>query len=155
LISSVFRRTLPSTVLAYGVAFAGMMGTLVLGWLFSFAIFIRTAASGAAAGTDVHPFLFANPFYALWVVLYQPNGAAMHVGRLLQLLVLLPGRASAAGPSFEPWQAVILLQIVLVAASVFGAVQLVQSRRAAMPSRSSAAPEPADAAEPHHVGGEA
>jgi ABC-2 type transport system permease protein len=154
-ISSVFRRTLPSTVLAYGVAFAGMVGTFVLGQLFSFAIFIRTAAGGTATGTDLHPFLFANPYTAMWIILNQPNGAAMHVGRLLQLLFLLPGRASTAGPSLEPWQAVILLQIVLVAASVFGAVQLVQSRRAAMPSRSSAAPEPADAPQPHHVGGEA
>src|SRR5256885_8136984 len=40
---------------------------------------------------------FTNPLYALWVVLDSPNGAAMHLGRLLQLLVLAPGPPNSAG----------------------------------------------------------
>jgi len=139
-LSAVFRRTLPSTVVAYGVAFAGMIGTLVAGLLFTFALMVRGSAGGAAqAGGDYHPLLFTNPFYALWVVLQYPNGTPMHVGRLFQLLFFVTGQPSTIGPTLEPWQATVLIQVVLVALGVVGAVQLVQARRAPMPSR---LPEP-------------
>lgn len=135
-LSAVFRRTLPSTVAAYGVAFAGMVGTLFVGVLFTFAILLR-ASSGGGLGSqaDVHPLLFTNPFYALEVTLTNPNGAPMHVGRLIQLLFLGIGQPNSAGPVFEPWQGTLLAQIGLVALSLFGAVQLVKSRRAPAPRR--------------------
>src|SRR5215467_13580578 len=65
LLSAMFRRTLPSTVVAYGVAFAGMIGTLVAGALFTFALAARGlgGSSLSAPAGDYHPFLFANPFY--------------------------------------------------------------------------------------------
>jgi ABC-type transport system involved in multi-copper enzyme maturation permease subunit len=131
-LSAVFRRTLPSTVVAYGVAFAGTIGTLVLGLLFSVALLV---SQQSARGTDAHPLMFTNPFYSLWAVLNYPNGAAMTLGRLVQLLFFVSSPASSAGPSFEPWQGTVLVQAALTALGVFGAVQLVQSRRAPMPSR--------------------
>jgi ABC-type transport system involved in multi-copper enzyme maturation permease subunit len=136
LLSALFRRTLPSTVVAYGLAFAGMVGTLVAGALLSFAQQVRSAGSSLVlTNADAHPLLFTNPFNALVVVLTQANGAPMHVGRLLQLLFFISGPASTAGPQLQPWQGTVLVQIVLVTLSVAGAVQLVQSRRAPMPSR--------------------
>jgi ABC-type transport system involved in multi-copper enzyme maturation permease subunit len=147
-LSAVFRRTLPSTVVAYGVAFAGMIGTLVLGLLFSVALLVSQTGSLGARGTDAHPLLFANPFYSLWAVLNYPNGAPMAVGRVVQLLFFVSSTPSTAGPSLEPWQATVLVQAVLAALSVFGAVQLVQSRRAPTPSKPA---EAAEAVEPGEV----
>lgn len=134
-LSAVFRRTLPSTVAAYGVAFAGMVGTLFIGTLFTFAIQLRSTGGGVGGQSDAHPLLFANPFYALETVLTNPNGAPMHVGRLLQLLFLGIGDPNSAGPMLEPWQGTLLVQIGLVALSVLGAVQMIKSRRAPMPRR--------------------
>jgi len=139
-LSAAFRRTLPSTVAAYGVAFAGMVGTLVAGVLFSVALLVRTTGALAGRVSDVHPLLFTNPFNAMWVVLSDPNGAPMHVGRLLQLMLFLSGSPATMGPEIQPWQATILVQAALTALSVFGAVQLVQSRRAPMPARPLAPP---------------
>jgi ABC-2 type transport system permease protein len=156
-LSAVFRRTLPSTVVAYGVAFAGMIGTLVAGLLFTFALVVRGSASQTpAVSGDLHPLLFANPFYALYIVLGDANGAPMHIGRLAQLLFFVTGQPSTVGPELEPWHAVVLVQIVLVVLSVVGAVQLVQARRAPMPSRP-AEPEPPgpdEVAEPQPAGQE-
>ncbi|HXM57849.1 MAG TPA: ABC transporter permease [Candidatus Dormibacteraeota bacterium] len=151
-LSAVFRRTLPSTVVAYGVAFAGTIGTLVAGLLFTFALAVRgSAAATAQAATDFHPLLFANPFYALFVVLDPTQGHPMHVGRLIQLLFFMTSQPSGIGPELEPWQAAVLVQIVLVVLAVVGAVQLVQARRAPMPSR---LPEPVEAAAPEPPAGE-
>jgi ABC-2 type transport system permease protein len=140
-LSAVFRRTLPSTVVAYGVAFAGMIGTLVAGALFTFALAVRTPGNLAVGTGDAHPLLFTNPFNALFVILTQPNGAPMHVGRLLQLLFFVGSQPTAVGPQIEPWQATMLVQLGLIALSVVGAVHLVQSRRAPMPTRPIDQPE--------------
>jgi hypothetical protein len=142
-LSAAFRRTLSSTVVSYGVAFAGMIGTLVAGLLFTLALMLRAPGSLNATSGDSHPLLFANPFYALFVVLQDPNGTPMHVGRLVQLLFFVNGQPTTIGPSIEPWQAAVLVQVVLVALSVVGAVHLVQSRRAPMPWRPPVQPEPA------------
>jgi hypothetical protein len=145
-LSAVFRRTLPSTVVAYGVAFAGMIGTAVAGLLFSFTAVVRSQATVASSGGDYHPLLFGNPFYALWVTLSDPTGSPVHIGRLLQLMFFMGGTPSAAGPSIEPWQAVVLVQVALVALSIVGAIHLVQSRRAPTPPwRPSEALEPVPA----------
>jgi ABC-2 type transport system permease protein len=144
-LSALFRRTLASTVVAYGVAFAGMVGTLLSGFLFSFALLARTQGGiGSSSILDVHPLLFTNPFWALWVVLNQPNGAPMAVGRLLQMLLFIPGSPARLGPQLEPWHGAVLVQLALTALSVFGAVQLVQSRRTTMPVRLAEPVEPAE-----------
>jgi ABC-type transport system involved in multi-copper enzyme maturation permease subunit len=134
-LSALFRRTLASTVVSYGVAFAGMVGTLLAGFVFSFALLLRTQGGLDRGIGDVHPLLFSNPFWALWVVLNQANGAPMHVGRLLQMLLFMTGSPATMGPELEPWHATVIVQVVLTALGVFGAVQLVQSRRTAMPIR--------------------
>jgi ABC-type transport system involved in multi-copper enzyme maturation permease subunit len=150
-ISALFRRTLPSTVVSYGVAFFGMVGTFVAGQLFNFALLVRSvAAAPGGVPTEVHPLLFTNPFYAMNAVLDKPNGAPMPLGRLLQLIVPLGGPASAAGPPVEPWQAVVAAQAAVVVLSVFGAIQLVQSRRAPVPRRPAA-----EIMEPIEAGSEA
>jgi len=126
-LSSAFRRTLPSTVAAYGCAFAGLVGTLLVGWMLSILIAERQVSA------DVHPLEFTNPLYALYMVLDSPNGAGMHLGRLLQLLVLAPGGPNSAGPSLEPWQGTLLAQLAIIALSVYGAVRLVGGHRAPQP----------------------
>jgi hypothetical protein len=118
-----------------------MVGTLVAGLLFSLAVVVRAQASLASAGGEYHPLVFTNPFYALYVVLSDPTGTPMHVGRLFQLLFFASSSPTTIGPAIEPWQAVVLIQAVLVALSVVGAVHLVQSRRAPMPWRPPLAPE--------------
>jgi ABC-2 type transport system permease protein len=150
-LSAVFGRMLSSTVASYGVAFAGMVGTLIAGVLMSVGLIGRTAGLPVAPTTDVHPLEFANPFYALWVVLNNPNGASMHLGRLFQLISFLPGAPSSIGPDVEPWVAVILVQVALVALSIVGAVQFVQHRRASVPPRP---PEPVVESQPMPAGGE-
>jgi hypothetical protein len=130
------------------VAFAGMIGTLVAGLFFTLALMLRAPGGLNAATTDAHPLLFANPFYALFVVLNDPNGMPEPVGRLVQLLFFVGGQPATIGPSIEPWQGAVLVQLVLVALSVAGAIHLVQSRRAPMPWRPPAQPEPASPAEP-------
>jgi ABC-type transport system involved in multi-copper enzyme maturation permease subunit len=126
-LSSAFRRTLPSTVAAYGCAFAGLVGTLLVGSMLSILIAERQVSA------DVHPLEFTNPLYALWVILDSPNGGGMHLGRLLQLLVLAPGGPNSAGPSLEPWQGTLLAQLAIIALSVYGAVRLVGGHRAPQP----------------------
>ena len=148
-LSAAFGRTLSSTVAAYGAAFAGMVGTLIAGGLMSVGLLGRAASQGVAATTDVHPLEFANPFYALWIVLNSPNGAPMHLGRLVQMLTFLPGSPSSLGPLIEPWVTAILVEALLVAVSVVAAVQLVQHRRAYVPARP---PEPVPFVEPAEAG---
>jgi ABC-2 type transport system permease protein len=126
-LSSAFRRTLPSTVAAYGCTFAGLVGTFLVGSMLSILIAERQVSS------DVHPLEFTNPLYALFVVLDSPNGAAMHLGRLLQLLFLGPGSPNTAGPNLEPWQGTLLLQLAMIVLALFAAVRLVGGYRAAQP----------------------
>jgi ABC-2 type transport system permease protein len=124
-LSSAFRRTLPSTVAAYGCTFAGLVGTFLVGSMLSILIAERQVSA------DVHPLEFSNPLYALFVVLESPNGAPMHLGRLLQLLLLGPGSPNTGGPSLEPWQGTLLLQLVLIVLALIAAVRLVGGYRAA------------------------
>jgi ABC-type transport system involved in multi-copper enzyme maturation permease subunit len=151
-LSAFFRRTLPSTVAAYGVAFAGMVGTLFIGGLFTVAVLLRSSGGGLGSQSGVHPLLFTNPFYALETALASPNGEPMHVGRLLQFLLLGIGDPNSAGPMLEPWQGTLLVQIALVALSVFGAVQMIKSRRAPAPRQP---PDAQVGAEPTHAGSQA
>jgi len=134
-LSATFGRTLSSTVAAYGAAFAGMVGTLIVGGLLSVGLLGRAAGQTVSVSANVHPLEFANPFYSMWIVLNSPNGAPMPLGRLMQMLAFMPGSPSSLGPMIEPWVTTILVQAVLVALSITGAVQLVQHRRAYVPTR--------------------
>ena len=130
-LSSVFRRTLPSTVASYGAAFAGLVGTLLVGWLLTLVMWQREGTLGQA-GSDVHPFVFVNPLYSLFEVLTNANGAPMTLGKTIALFFLVVGPGDA-GPQLEPWQATVLVQIAVIALSVFGAVRLVRGRRVPQP----------------------
>ncbi|HZV49746.1 MAG TPA: ABC transporter permease [Candidatus Dormibacteraeota bacterium] len=140
--SALFRRTLTSTVVAYGVAFFGLVGTLVGGVMLTVAAYVRTG--NLVASPDAHPLLFANPFYAVNQLINEPSGSPMHIGRLLQLMFALGGPPVQVGPTVEPWQATILVQLVIIALSLFGAVQLLQGWRPLVPRREDAEPEPAE-----------
>jgi ABC-type transport system involved in multi-copper enzyme maturation permease subunit len=130
-LSAVFRRTLPSTVASYGAAFASLVGTLVVGWLFTLVIWQREGTLGQTV-SDVHPFVFANPLYSLFVVLTNANGAPMGLGKAIALFFLAVPSGDA-GPQLEPWQATVLVQLAVIGLSVFGAVRLVRGRRVPQP----------------------
>ncbi len=146
LMSAAYRRTLASTVSAYALTFAGLVGTLAVGTLLSFVI-LQRAGAVASGSTPVHPFVFFNPLYALFVVLAEPSGAPLHVGQLVALLLTLPGRGLDAGPALEPWQGTILVQMVVIVASVLAAVRLVGGRRPRRRDGDGAEAEPEVAAE--------
>jgi ABC-2 type transport system permease protein len=127
-LSAVFRRTLVSTVMAYGAAFAGIVGTWIVGIYLTQLAYLQTR--GPVGGpADVHPLMVVNPFQALVVLLLVPGGAPMRVGRALQLFFLAGGPPSTAGPALEPWQASMLVELVVVGLSVLGAVLVLRGRR--------------------------
>jgi ABC-type transport system involved in multi-copper enzyme maturation permease subunit len=140
--SALFRRTLTSTVSSYGACFALVGGTAVAGIILSY---LKSFGQGGSA-LEWHPLLFANPFFALNATLTQPSGAAIHLGRLLQLLVLARGQPSDWGPAVEPWQLSVLAELVLGALAIAASVLLVRGRRASLPLRQRRQPAPAQAA---------
>jgi ABC-2 type transport system permease protein len=127
--SAVFRRTLISTVAAYGVTFTATVGTLVLGAILTQLAYASPQVARPGTPADVHPLMFVNPGYAVGALLLQPSGAQLHLGRIAQLLFLGSGPASTAGPLVEPWQAALIAQLALVALSFLGAVLLLRGRR--------------------------
>ena len=147
LLSAAFRRTLPSMVASYGAAFAGLVGTLVVGWLLTLVIWQREGTLGQAVGGDVHPFVFANPLYALFIALTSANGAPMALGKTIPLFFMVVGPGGDAGPLLEPWQATLLVQLAVIVLSVLGAVRLVRGRRVAQP-RARVEPDEPDNLEP-------
>jgi ABC-type transport system involved in multi-copper enzyme maturation permease subunit len=129
-LSAVFKRTLSATVTAYAAAFTFVVGTGILGTLLSaFATFGGPGGTGASA-FDVHPLLLANPFWSLNTVLQQPSGAALPLGRLLQLLVLNQGRPADWGPLIEPWHLTLLSEALVTVLAIVGAVLQLRGRRA-------------------------
>jgi ABC-2 type transport system permease protein len=135
-ISAAFRRTLPATVTAYGVAFAVVVGSVVFGYLFTLML---TTGGGGGGLADVHPLLFSNPLYALLVILSSPGGAHVALGRMVRLLLLLPAGRGGAGPAIEPWQAALVVEAIVVVLTTWGAVMMVRGRRRA-PQRQEASP---------------
>ncbi len=131
--SVVFRRTLVSTVVAYGFTFAATAGTWLVGTVLTQIAYMRsqvlTNLTGLPPPPDPHPLLLMSPFNGMTSVLQNANGGRVSVGQTIHVLLLAPGKAAAAGPAVEPWQATVLFQLVLVALSVFGAIQLLRSRR--------------------------
>jgi ABC-2 type transport system permease protein len=131
--SSLFRRSLPSTVTSYAGAFALVVGTAVAGLLLTYIYAFRFGLP--SSNVEAHPLLFGNPIFALIIVLTDPNGAPVPLGRLLQLVFLEGGAASRWGPVVEPWQICVLTELVLTALAVAGAVLLVRGRRARPPRK--------------------
>lgn len=131
--SALFRRSLPSTVTSYAAAFALVVGTAVAGLLMTYIYAFRYSQVGP--NTEAHPLLFGNPVFALIIVLTDPNGAPVALGRLLQLLFLTGGPAARWGPMLEPWQICVFFELVLTAIAVGGSVWLVRGRRARPPRR--------------------
>lgn len=134
-LSAVFRRSLPATVTSYAAAFAGMVGTLVAGQVLTLVAYSRGGGFQGGGPLEIHPLLFGNPLYAMYIVLNNPNGTPVQLGRLVQLMLLVPGRPARAGPALEPWQLSVLFELALIALSIAGSVLLVRGRRAPQPRR--------------------
>lgn len=127
--SALFRRSLPATVTSYAAAFTIMIGTAVVGFLLTYIVLFR--AGTGASSFDEHPLLFGNPVFALYDVLGAPSTASpLHLGRLLQLLVMDSSAPAHWGPLVSPWQVCIFGELAVTALAVLGAVLLVRGRRA-------------------------
>jgi ABC-2 type transport system permease protein len=125
-LSAFFRRTLVSTVFAYGLTFAGTVGAGAVGLLLTGITASRSVRPGAAP--DLHPLLLANPLAAMLTILQSPQVAPMPLGRTVQLLMLASGPPSVAGPALEAWQVTTVTELVLVLLSVLGTIQLLRGR---------------------------
>jgi ABC-type transport system involved in multi-copper enzyme maturation permease subunit len=139
-VSAAFRRTLPATVTAYAVAFALLIGSVIFGYLFT--LMVQT---GNAMGSlsDVHPLLFCNPLYALFEVLLPGSGGGMALGRIVQLLLMLPGGQQGGGPLVQPWQASLIVELVVFVLTTWAAVHMVRGRRGPQARRPLPPPEEA------------
>jgi ABC-type transport system involved in multi-copper enzyme maturation permease subunit len=126
--SALFRRTLISTVTSYGVTFAATVGSLAIGVVLMQLAYVA-AGPGPRPPPDPHPLVFANPGYAMGTLLLVPDGAPLHLGRLLQLLFLSPGPADRTGPLIEPWHAALGVELLVVAAALAGTMLLMRARR--------------------------
>jgi ABC-2 type transport system permease protein len=110
--SALCRRTLVSTVAAYGFAFAITYGTFVLGTLLTQLSYVRSQPVIPGAAPPPHPLLLFNPFMAM-LSLLQPTAMPMFPGNML----------------IQPWQATLSSELALVVLSIFCAVLLVRGRR--------------------------
>lgn len=134
-ISALVRRSLPSTVVAYALAMVGLVGSAVLGGLLTtMYLQVQMAVGGPGAGPIqpfAHPLLFVNPFTAMTALLQpSPVVGPVYLGRVVQIMMLGSGPASTSGPLVEAWQASILIELLLVVLSVFGAIQALRGPRA-------------------------
>ena len=73
---------------------------------------------------------FTTAFFTLLVPQAPTFVGSIHLGRLLQLLVLDDGPVSQWGPAITSWQLSLCTQGTLAVICVFGAVLLVRGRRA-------------------------
>lgn len=143
-LSVLFQRTLASTVVAYGFTFAVTAGTWLVGTVLTQMAFAqaqisrgRIGPTGSIGPPDAHPLLLISPFNALASALQNASGGRLSLGQAASALWLSPGLA-AGGPAFEPWQATVLFQLVLVGLGIFGAVWLLRGRKITLPQRSPA-----------------
>ena len=108
---------------------ASSLSGLMPGRLLTATGVLGSASLAASDPSELHPLLYANPLAAMALVLLAPGAAPVHVGRAVQLLLLAPGLPSTAGPALEAWQASVLVELVVVALSVAGAVAVLRGRR--------------------------
>ena len=144
-LSVLFQRTLASTVVAYGFTFAVTAGTWLVGMVLTQMAFAQAqiarggiGPTGAIGPPDAHPLLLISPFNALSSALQNASGGRLSLGQAANVLLLSPGSPAARGPTFEPWQATVLFQLVLVGLGIFGAVWLLRGRKITLPQRSPA-----------------
>jgi ABC-2 type transport system permease protein len=128
-LSALFRRTLPATVVAYALAFAGTAGTWIVGTILTQITYMGSQQLRPGFTPDPHPLLWVNPVQALVSVLSTPQAAPLPLSRTVQLLFLSPGTPGSGGPAIQLWQTTLLAQLAVVALCIFGAVQLLHGRR--------------------------
>jgi ABC-type transport system involved in multi-copper enzyme maturation permease subunit len=128
-LSALFRRTLLATVVSYALAFAGTAGTWIVGTILTQITYVGGQQLRSGFSPDPHPLLWVNPIQALISVLSTPQAAPLPLSRTMQLLLLTPGAPGSGGPAIQLWQTTLLAQLVLVSLCIFGAVQLLHTRR--------------------------
>lgn len=114
LVSARSPRTAVAAVVACVATVALWGGTALVGALGP----VQDSASTGRGGESVHPFVFANPFYAAdsEIAGRFPSGA--HVGRLVQVGLLGTGGPSSTGPVVPPWAVTVLVQAALAVSCV-------------------------------------
>lgn len=130
--SALFRRSLAATVSSYAAAFFVLVGTAVVATLVSLGQYFGATTPGSTPTALIPAVWYFNPFFALLVVMFPVSGAAIGMRAFLQMLFFGPpasGVLPIGGPTVEPWTVVIVLEFVLAAASVVGAVLLLRGRR--------------------------
>jgi ABC-type transport system involved in multi-copper enzyme maturation permease subunit len=145
-LSALARRTLVATVVAYGLTFAGTVGTLVVGTLLTaIAVTQRGPAPFVQGGPPPHPLLLVNPIYAIVTTLQSVPTGPVPLGSILPLLVLSPVSRSGGGPVVDPWLATVVVQAALVTVSVLGTIRVLRGPRMARVLRPSLAAPPGEA----------
>lgn len=118
-LSTLFRRTLPATVVAYGLTFGATAASWYLG---------TTLLSGGHIRLS-QVLLYANPIQAMLTILrgpasLAPRAAFVVVGGPYPYLSL-----AGTGPAFQPWQATVVIELAVVLLAVGGTVLLLRERR--------------------------
>ena len=128
--SALFKRSLPATVASYAAGFALMVGTAVVSAIVNLTQTFVARSDGASSQFAAE--WYTNPFFALWSALFNPSSRTTVRG-WVHLLVSGPpqnGSLPIGGPSLEPWQVTVALELVIAVACTVAAVQLVRGRRA-------------------------
>lgn len=131
-LSTLFRRTLIATVIAYGLAFSCTVGTWVIGIVLAMVAASRQPFGPAPGTPTPSRLLLINPIEAIVSAIY-PSAAAPLASPAMPVFSLVPGLAILRGPMVAPWQATVLVELALVVVSVAGAVQLLRGRPPAPP----------------------
>jgi ABC-type transport system involved in multi-copper enzyme maturation permease subunit len=126
-LSALFRRTLAATVVAYGRTFA----TTAASW------FVGTALLSGGHIRAGQALLFANPIQAMLTVLrgsgFVPGGLVPRgIGPGVTYIVTGPGpfvSLAGAGPTAQPWQLTVGIELALVVVGTVGTILLLRERR--------------------------
>jgi ABC-type transport system involved in multi-copper enzyme maturation permease subunit len=118
-LSTLFRRTLPATVVAYGLTFGATAASWYLGTTF--------LSSGHIRLSEV--LLYANPVQAMLTILRGPASLVPRAGFVVVGGPYPYASVAGTGPAFQPWQPTVLIELALVVLAVAGTILLLRERR--------------------------
>jgi len=118
-LSTLFRRTLAATVVAYGLTFCATAASWYLG--------TTLLLSGHIRASEV--LLYANPIQAMLTILRGPSSLVPRTAFAVVGGPLPYGSVPGTGPAFQPWQPAVLIELAVVVLAVGGAVLLLRERR--------------------------